>query len=323
VKFFEPLENHLVKVRLQVELCERGMRLDRLIQKHFQRLSRERVHKIIDQGVFLEGQSPLSIRIRAAMRVKEYQCFYWIKSDLIEEERDIDIPVIYEDARFLVLNKPGNLVVHPTASAFRNTVTYWLKQHHPQAKIAHRLDKDTSGVLLCGKNEWSAYLKAHFRLLKMQKTYIAIVKGVPRFDKCTVDAPLRLDEDCSLKVKMKVDKINGLPSLTEVEVIARYANYSVVKCYPKTGRQHQIRVHLWSLGFPVLGDKLYGVSESVFKESVDLGITPRVLEATGAHRHMLHAYALALVDKTNQHFSFVAPLPIDMQHLIPHPSILG
>jgi len=292
---------------LEVPQGDQGMRLDLFILKHIPRLTRTRVQEIIGRGVIDQngkaGKSSRSVQVG--------ERYVWEREVIEEIARPIDIPIVYEDDRLLVLNKPGNLVVHPTARVWRNTVTAWLNEHNNGSKIAHRLDRDTSGVLLCGKGTFSAYLKEQFRLSRVSKTYWAVVRGVPEFTEHRCDLALQLDEDSPLKVKMKVDP-KGLASVTHVRVVERFEGYAWVECVPETGRQHQIRVHLWALGFPLIGDKLYGVSEEIFKEAADLGVTDKVREATGADRHLLHAVRTAIKLPDDEPMVFEAPMCADM-----------
>ncbi|MCC6811601.1 MAG: RluA family pseudouridine synthase [Deltaproteobacteria bacterium] len=308
MKQYKTIADTLVEVTIEVPLGDQGLRLDKFIQKHIPRLSRTRVQGIIDHGMHDQGGRP----VKASRLVQVGDRFTWQREVENEIARPIDLPIIFEDERFLVLNKPGDLVVHPNASTWRNTVTAWLNDHRPEAKIAHRLDRETSGVLVCGKGKWAAWAKELFRLSRAKKTYLAVVRGAPSFETLRIDLPLMLDETSSLKVKMRVDEARGMPSVTHVEVLERFAEHTLVRCRPETGRQHQIRVHLWALGHPLLGDKLYGVSDDIFKESADHGATARVLEATGAARHMLHAAELAIPSPDGGEMVFRAPMHDDM-----------
>ncbi len=312
MKQYRNIADTIVEVTVEVPLGDQGLRLDKFIQKHLPRLSRNRVQQIVDKGMFdANGKAAKASRI---VRVGEKFC--WQREVENEIQQDIRIPILYEDERFLVLNKPGNLVVHPTASVWRNTVTAWLRENNPEAKIAHRLDRDTSGVLICGKGRWSPYLKEVFRLSRARKTYLAIVRGVPEFESQRVTLPMMLDDKSSLKVKMRVDDY-GLPSVTDVEVLERYRDTALVRCKPETGRQHQIRVHMWALGHSLVGDKLYGVDEAIFREAADEGATENVIAATGAHRHLLHAAQLAIPSPDGGELVFDAPMPEDMERYRP------
>lgn len=308
MKAYRNIDDDLVEISLEVPLGDQGMRLDKFIQRHISRLSRTRVQDIIARGV-VDGQGKAT---KPSRIVQVGEVFRWRRQVEVEQARVILMPIVHDDARFLAVNKPGDLVVHPTAKVWRNTVTHWLNEHRPGAKIAHRLDRETSGVLMCGYGEWSAWLKELFRKGEAKKTYLAIVRGTPSFDELRCDLAMSLDPDSPLKVKMRVDP-GGLPSVTELRVLERVGGHALVECKPETGRQHQIRVHLWALGHPLLGDKLYGVSDAIFKESADHGSTERVVAATGAERHMLHAAALAFRSPEGEPLRFEAELHDDMQ----------
>jgi 23S rRNA pseudouridine1911/1915/1917 synthase len=312
VKSYTPVDETLVEVSIEVPQGDQGMRLDQFIQRHISRLSRTRVRDIIHRGVIdRTGKSA-----KPAQRVRVGEVFSWRRQVEPEELRPMDLRIIHEDDEVLGLNKPGDLVVHPTAKVWRNTVTAWLRDNNPTAKIAHRLDRETSGVLVCGKGPGAQWLKERFRLGQAKKTYWAIVKGEVDFEEQRVDLPLMLDETSPLKVKMCVDKVRGLSSVTHVRVLERLRGHTLVECRPETGRQHQIRVHLFALGFPLLGDKLYGVSEAIFKESADHGSTLRVRQATGAARHMLHAFSLEVKTPRGEELVLCAPLHDDMRDML-------
>ncbi len=300
-----------MEISLEVPQGDQGMRLDRFIQRHIPRLSRTRVQGIVERGM----RDQRGRAVKPAQRVCVGDVFVWRREVEVEAVRPFSIPIVHEDAELLVLNKPGDLVVHPTARVWRHTVTAWLREHRPEAKIAHRLDRETSGVLLCGKGGAAPWLKERFRLGQAHKTYWAIVKGEPSFESRLIDLPLQLDAASPLKVKMKVDA-RGLRSVTRVRVIERLPGHALVECRPETGRQHQIRVHLWAIGLPLLGDKLYGVDEDVFREAADHGVTDRVLAATGAARHMLHAAELAFAGADGQPLGFSAPMHEDMCEIL-------
>jgi 23S rRNA pseudouridine1911/1915/1917 synthase len=312
LKSYKNIADTLVEVTIEVPLGDQGLRLDKFIQKHIPRLSRTRVQQIIDHGMHDDkGRAAKASRL-----VQVGERFSWQREIENEIAREITLPILHEDARILALNKPGDLVVHPNASTWRNTVTAWLREHRPDAKIAHRLDRETSGVLLCGKGDASPWLKELFRVGRAKKTYLAIVRGVPTFDSLRVTLPLMLDDESSLKVKMRVDEKRGLPSATQMEVVERFSDMALVRCLPETGRQHQIRVHLWAIGHMILGDKLYGVSDDIFKEGADHGATERVLAATGAPRHMLHAARLVIPSPEGGELTFDAPMHEDMAALV-------
>ena len=308
LKTYTSVTDTLVEVRLEVPLSDRGMRLDRFVQRHIARLSRERVQHIIKESMRDgEGKATKPARI-----VKAGETFVWQREVTPDAGEVPELEVLYEDDLFLAVNKPAGVVVHPTAKVFRQTVTAWLREHRPEATIAHRLDRDTSGVLLCGKGRAGALLKEQFRRSRVRKVYLAIVRGEPVWETCTFAQAMMLDDRSALKVKMRIDPA-GLPSLTHARVLERHGDHALVECRPATGRQHQIRVHLHHAGHTIVGDKLYGVPDDVFREAADLGITANVLAATGARRHLLHAAELHWLGANGEPHVAHAPLPSDME----------
>jgi 23S rRNA pseudouridine1911/1915/1917 synthase len=230
--------------------------------------------------------------------------------------------IIFENDDFLVVNKPAGLVVHAArvsarrredeARAAEPTLVDWLVKRYPKIKtvgddpalrpgIVHRLDKATSGVMIVAKTQASfERLKKLFQDHRMKKTYYALVRGVPKNKKGTIDAPIGI-KNGSLKRSIHSSKM-AKPAVTEyavVKIIARgdgdKEQYSLLKISPLTGRTHQIRVHLASIGHPIVGDALYG----------------KKTDAAAAPRLMLHAAALAFSDDAGNRFEFEAPFPPD------------
>ncbi len=238
--------------------------------------------------------------------------------------------IIFENADILVIDKPAGLMVHAVrlsskrrtdvARAAEPTLVDWLLERHPEIKnvgddpalrpgIIHRLDKATSGVMLVAKTQASfERLKKLFQEHRIAKTYFALVCGVPKNKKGVIDAPIGI-KNGSLKRSIYSSKM-AKPAVTEYAVVKKIIKdekeqYALLKVNPLTGRTHQIRVHLASIGHPIVGDMLYGrISRS-----------PEVPQ-----RLMLHAAALAFSDDNGNRFEFEAPLPPDFtypQHSFP------
>src|SRR4051812_25369467 len=225
------------------------------------------------------------------------------------------VPVVYEDDALLVLDKPAGLALHPTARYHVTTLTWALENRHKNDKgekpdPAHRLDRETSGLVACGRNSYfTRRLKAAFAARQVEKAYAALVDGAPPHDRFEVDVPLVVGGG-RVKVKVRVDPA-GAPSTTRFEVIARYADaagkrLALLRCVPLTGRQHQIRAHLQAAAFPLVGDKLYGPSEEIFLRLAESGgspaptgmfddlITPEERGCLRMWRQALHAAELSL-----------------------------
>lgn len=229
--------------------------------------------------------------------------------------------IVYEDGNFLVLNKPAGLITHPkNVGDTQNSVTSWLIEKYPEIKnvgepfiasgkeipragVVHRLDKDTSGLLLVAKNnEVFFYFKNLFQERKIKKYYLALVNGKPKEPKGIISAPLGR---IGLKRTTKIigDKLlDKKEALTEYQTVKQFLNYTLLEVTPRTGRTHQIRVHLNSIGHPVAGDPIYG-----FKRS-----SP----PPGLKRLFLHAYKLEFTAPDDKRLTLEIDLPEDLQRVL-------
>jgi 23S rRNA pseudouridine1911/1915/1917 synthase len=298
-----------------------GMRLDRFVQTQLKRTSRTRAQKIVAAGCF----SPEARVLRGNDRVKSEQLVLLWRPPWDEKAPDVEVPVIYEDAHLVAVNKPPGIPVHPTARYHASTVVKLLEaaRSGEHLRLSHRIDRETSGALLLART-----LEAD-RLVKIQfeerhtvdKFYVAITWGWPPEDHFRVELPLEIDPTSKLKVKMRVARPGeGLASRTGCEVIGRRSNpitgrrYAMVRCHLETGRQHQIRLHLSSLGFPLVGEKLYGGDEGLFTRGADGVLTEEDHAALELPRHALHAATLSLDHPiTGERLRIEAPLPADLQ----------
>ncbi|MBN1500438.1 MAG: RluA family pseudouridine synthase [Spirochaetes bacterium] len=240
-----------------------------------------------------------------------------------EPEIDAGFSIIFEDENIIAVNKTGNLPVHPSGIYFQNTLVTLMMEKYPNIYLIHRLDRETSGIILAAKTPEAA-TKYQKSLKDAQKTYTAIVFGnFP--DKLTIDMPigfaydLNMIEDFTKKVKKKRAAFKNAPECAETEFqkIAQLNNYSVVAALPQTGRLHQIRVHLQYAGFPIVGDKLYGHDETCYLEFLQNGLTEHILKKTIMPRCCLHASSLEITDPfSGRRNFFEALLPSDMKEFI-------
>ncbi len=228
-------------------------------------------------------------------------------------------PILYEDDWLLVVDKPAGLLVHPVGQRFAWALIGLVREVRPGVRIdlSHRLDRETSGIVVLTKSEAAnRAMKDAFQARKVKKTYHALVRGVVPWESRTVDSALGHAAGSIVQLRRGPDPA-GESALTEVRVLQRMAEHTLVECQPHTGRTHQIRVHLEIAGFPILGDKLYGQPDEVFLELLDSGATDSVRARVGFPRHALHAQGLAFPHPhSGQMLKVRAPLPPDMQAIV-------
>jgi 23S rRNA pseudouridine1911/1915/1917 synthase len=303
-----------VEVPFEVQKPQHGLRLDAYLASRLHRYSRNQVQRLIDAGrVLLRGKT-----VKPATRVASGETVL-IRYPRHEELpcAHAELPVVHEDDLLLAVNKPAPLLCHPTDKIQNNTVTSILKDQFPGLRLhlAHRLDRETSGVLLLAKDPRTARrLASHFIGRLVKKEYLALVCGEVSWRRRTVDAPLG-KENLGIKVRQTVG--TGAEARTEFERLARGAGMSLIRARPLTGRLHQIRVHLAHLGHPVLGDKLYTGKGELYMKAVRKTLDAADLAKLGAPRQMLHAHRLRLPHPaTEQELAMTAPLPDDFQALL-------
>lgn len=314
-----------------------GQRLDVFLQSQLKRTSRTRTQTIVRVSAFdVAGK-----RLRPNHRVRAEEHVLLWRAPWDEDPVPTDVPILYEDEHLLAVDKPALLPVHPTARYHRNTLINVLKQQRPGEflSLGHRIDRETSGVLLVSKSAiCDRTLKKVIEGRGIEKTYVALTWGVPdparaaEIGATVSPAPaadgvgafrfersLELDTASPYKVKMRLGITeDALSASTRFRVEATRARstgvrYSRVRCELETGRQHQIRVHLASLGAPIVGDKLYGPDETCFARGADGELTEDDLVRLELPRHALHAARLALDHPiTGARLAVEAPLPADL-----------
>lgn len=229
-------------------------------------------------------------------------------SDLIPEE--IPLNVVFENQDLMVINKPAGMVVHPAAGHATGTLVHAALAHSPELEgiggerrpgIVHRLDKDTSGLILVAKNERAhRWLQDQFRLRRVNKVYLALVDGFAPTPTGRIEAFIGRDPEHRKKMAI-VSAQKGRDSVTEYRVLETFASHSLIEAHPLTGRTHQIRLHLAFLGCPIVGDSIYGHR----KPSLEL------------QRHFLHAARLTIqLPGEGQPRTFEAPLPLELDNLL-------
>jgi len=290
-----------------------GWRLDHFLKRRIGRMSRTKIQTIIGEQISFPDGRPA----RPSSPVRAGEVIVLRRPAPVEPDVPRRFDILYEDDSVMVIDKPAGLPMHTTAKFWRNTLVALLRELYPdeQMEIAHRIDRETSGVLLIARNRTAAsFLTRAFARRAVDKTYLALVKGQPP-DTGRIDVPLRLlDTRTHIMMGAASGAEPGLPAVTSFSVIRRLTAHALCEAKPMTGRQHQIRVHFASLGHPIVGDKLYGASEALFMRACDEGVTDELLACfDGLARHALHAHRLSFPHPVRkQTVTVESPLPADI-----------
>ncbi len=306
--------------RVQQEMA--GMRLDMFLTAEFRRTSRSKAQAIVRSSAY----DAMGARMKPSRRVQAEERIYLWRPPWDETPVPTKIPVIYEDDDLLVVSKPAGLPVHPTARYHKNTLIVMLKaEREGFLSLAHRLDRETSGLLiLCKTPEADRGIKHQFEDRDgLTKVYRAITWGLPenhelgvakRFE-CNMWLPDKAHYGVKMEITSSPEAMHSSTVFTLIE--SRKApdgqTYGLVRCELETGRQHQIRVHLQSLGSSIVGDKLYGPDETLFERGADGLLTADDLDVLELPRHALHAAELVLRHPmTGEQLKLTAPLPEEL-----------
>lgn len=293
-------------------------RLDLYLAERFDYLSRSAWQKEIQNGGISVNREVISVPSR---KVKGGDLISFKGTMRKEPAVDREYSILYEDEMLLAVSKSGDMPVHPAGVYFNNTLLMILEKEY-QSKLhpIHRLDRETSGVIIFCKDP-SGAAAMQKALDGAIKTYTAIVYGEPP-SSFAVDTPIgdayagEIPEDA---VRKKRAAFEGAPesAKTVFKTMFHFNGYSVVRAYPETGRLHQIRVHLNSAGFPIVGDKIYGLDERYYIEFIENGMTDDLLEKLEISRCALHALSLEFVHPVlKKPVKITAPLPPDMREFI-------
>ncbi len=314
------------------------IRLDAFLRHHLSWRSRTSVQRLIHEGFVLVEHRPPELggertpareERRAGERLRHGERVTVIIPEEHRIEPIADVPgalvVLYEDETALAVDKPPGLSVHPGGRHLSDSLIQRVHARYRSGgageavpiRLCHRLDRETSGVLLLGKGDLShRKLRKQFERREIEKAYLAIVRGEPEDERGRVELPLGTARASTVRLKVTV-RTDGAPSLTEWRVIERRRGCALVLCRPVTGRQHQIRVHLAAIGHPLVGDKLYGGAEDFFLRGARGELTHRDLAELELPRHALHAHRLAWrspFDLARREVE--SPLPYDLRSFL-------
>lgn len=286
-----------------------GERIDKAISKTREDISRARIQQLIEDGhITVSGK-----KVRTGYKLRAGDSVEIEIPEAVPLEakaQAIPLDIVYEDKSLLVINKPRGMVVHPAAGNYEGTLVNALLHHCGDSLseiggvlrpgIVHRIDKDTTGLLIVAKGDYAhRHFSDQLKTRSLSRTYFALVHGNIKEDSGTVDKPI--DRDLHDRKKMAIAKTGGREAVTHFEVVERFGLYTLLMCKLQTGRTHQIRVHMKSIGHPIVGDKTYGVKKEAF-------------QLVG---QLLHAGKIGFIHpETEEEMSFSAPLPEDFEHVL-------
>lgn len=293
--------------RIIITENEAGMRADVALAQLLE-ITRSNMQKLLEEGRAVRGQKVIksNYRVKAG---EEILVNLPEPQPLDVQPENIPLDIIYEDDDVVVVNKARGMVVHPAAGNYNGTLVNALLYHCKNLSgingvirpgIVHRLDKDTSGIMICAKND-SAHLSLSEQIQgkTAQRTYLAVVRGNVKDDGGIIETQIARDKND--RKKMAVVTEGGRQAITEYEVAERFGKYTVVKCRLKTGRTHQIRVHMEYLGYPLVGDPKYSPMKTPF----------------AINGQALHSLTLSFTHpRTGERLTFEAPLPEDMKKIL-------
>lgn len=286
---------------------EAGQRADVVLAAMLE-LTRSNMQKLLDEGRAVKGTKVIKSNYKVKLG-DEIIVTLPEPQPLDVQPENISLDIIYEDEDVVVVNKARGMVVHPAAGNYSGTLVNALLYHCKNLSgingvirpgIVHRLDKDTSGIMICAKNDAAhVSLSEQIQSKTAQRTYLAVVRGNIKTDSGVIETQISRDKDD--RKKMAVVKEGGRNAITEYEVVERFGKYTIVKCKLKTGRTHQIRVHMEYLGYPLVGDPKYSPMKTPFS----------------INGQALHSMTLAFDHpRTGERMEFEAKLPEDLHKIV-------
>ena len=324
------LTRPLRRVEVKIDARQAGARLDVALQFFLSWRSRTGVHRLIRAGmVELEGRTA-----RPSSKVRHGELIVVnlpepAEPDATTAPTGFEVPILYEDRWLVVVDKPAGLAVHPAGRRLYGTLIHFLHcryrrpddpAHDVVPRLLHRLDRETSGVVAAGlDDDFHVEVGRQFEDRLVHKTYLAVVHGKPPAASGAVElgiGPARRGTAIRLKMEARGDG-SGLPAVTNYRVLASRGAFSLLELSPKTGRTHQLRVHMAAIGCPLVGDKVYGVPDDVFLAHIAGGLSMEQRRALILDRHALHAHRLRFFHPRRGHeIQIEAPLPAEMSALV-------
>lgn len=331
----ETVELRVTASALGVRPEEVSIRLDAFLSKHLKWRSRSSIQRLIKDGwTSVDASRPdkptgigeLVRESRPGRRLRDgSRVVVEIPPDLRLPVPDVitdEFDILFEDGDAIAVDKPPLLPVHPSGRHTSGTLIQrvharYQKSHLEKGiapRLCHRLDRETSGIVLVAKNpEAHRKLAGQFEDREVEKEYLAIVEGVPEESAGIITLPIGPAHTSQVRLKMTVSA-EGLACRTDWRVLERFEDCSLVQCQIHTGRQHQIRVHLSAIGYPIVGDKLYGPDEEYFCRQADGTLSSEDLEDLQLPRHALHSHRLVFQSSvTGQPVEVISPLAQDLQ----------
>ena len=294
---------------IQLSVPALGMRLDRYVAQALPRFSRSHIQKLVEQGYILV----IGRRAKASQRLNgSDRIIVNLPSPARPTAEPTPLTIVYEDKDILVVDKPAGLVVHPAPGHPSQTLVNAVLAHCPNLAmsddlirpgIVHRLDKDTSGLIVIAKNDRARqYLVDQFKSHAVTKGYLVLIKGRLSPKQGVIEAPI--GRDPHNRKRMAIVE-TGKEAITQYQVERYLSSYTLLNVIPRTGRTHQIRVHLSAIGYPVVGDLVYGTKSK--REAI----------ASGVKRQFIHAYRLGFrLPSTKEYQEFTSPLPLDLEQAL-------
>jgi 23S rRNA pseudouridine1911/1915/1917 synthase len=305
----------LVKARMS------GKRIDAYLSHRYPDYSRSVMQKVIDAGaVLVNGET-----VKASYRVKLDDAVQVWLPELADDApipEDIPLDVLYDDPAFTVVNKPAGMVVHPAKGHWTGTLVNALQFRFDSLStvggerrpgIVHRLDRDTTGLLIVARDDKAhRELSAQFEQRTVQKEYLALVSGSPERDSDYIERPIGPHPTSREKMAIRLPEDGGKEAVTFYQVVDRFRGHALVRCKPRTGRTHQIRVHLAHVGCPIVADKAYSGRDKLTLGDVLGDPSAPDADVVLIDRQALHAHTLRFTHpSTGQDLEFVAPPPAD------------